>query len=50
VSDERVASVMARLHTAMVGGESPAAALAGTVSGDAGAVDATAASFLAIGA
>ncbi len=50
VSDERVASVMAHLHTAMVQGASPAAALAGTVQGDAGTVDATAASFLAIGA
>jgi hypothetical protein len=41
--------VMAGLHRAMVGGASPAAALAGTVLVD-GEPDPTAAAFVAIGA
>ena len=53
VNDEEVASVMAGLHRAMVGGAAPAAALAGTVVDDPGEsadVNPTAAAFVAIGA
>jgi tetratricopeptide (TPR) repeat protein len=49
VSDERVVPVMVAVHQAMVEGAPPPAALARTVIGD-GALDPTAASFLAIGA
>jgi CHAT domain-containing protein len=48
VNDERVVSVMAGLHHAMVGGTPPAAALARTVLVD-GEPDPTAAAFVAIG-
>jgi tetratricopeptide (TPR) repeat protein len=49
VSDEWVVPVMVAVHQAMVRGASPAAALSRTVVGD-GAIDPTAASFVAIGA
>lgn len=49
VNDERVVSVMTALHRAMVGGMSPAAALARTVVVD-GQPDPTAAAFVALGA
>jgi tetratricopeptide (TPR) repeat protein len=48
VNDERVVSVMAGLHHAMVGGAAPAAALARTVLVE-GEPDPTAAAFVAIG-
>ncbi len=49
VNDERVVSVMTALHQAMVGGMSPAEALARTVIVD-GRPDPTAAAFVALGA
>jgi CHAT domain-containing protein len=49
VNDERVVSVMTALHRAMVGGMTPAAALAETVLVD-GRPDPTAAAFVVLGA